>query len=484
MVDQTVNRISTGVSDLDEVLGGGLIPGRAYLVRGGPGAGKTTLGLHFLSAGAKNGDRCLFIALDESEAQIRQDATGQAIDLAGVDFLDMSPSAETFFQMQSYDIFTPAEVERAPTTQRIIQELETLRPRRVFIDALTQFRYLASDPFQFRKQVLSFLRFLRDREVTVVFSSESTSQMPDYDLQFLSDGVINLELGQKGRSVEVKKIRGSDFQGGPHALRLGVGGMQVFRRLLPKAHRRDFIAETISAGVPEMDELLHGGIERGTITVISGPSGAGKTTLGTLFMKEAAGRGERSVLYLFEENFETLLQRCEAVNIPIHAMIQRGTLKAVKVEPLEYTPDEFAKLVRTEVEERNATIVMLDSLSGYKLSLSGEDLVGHVHSLGKYLSNMGVTMLIIAEVESIMGEFKATDVGVSYLADNIIFLRYLEVRGEMHKAIGVLKKRLSDFEKTMRKFEITRYGVKVGRPLRDLRNILGGGAQVSVAEEK
>lgn len=226
--------------------------------------------------------------------------------------------------------------------------------------------------------------------------------------------------------------------------------------------------------MPELDELLHGGLERGTVTLVTGPTGSGKTTLGLLFMKEAAGRGERSVVYTFEENVDSLLARSQAINIPVRAMVAHGMLEVIPIEPLRYTPDEFARLVRQEVEERHTRIVMLDSIAGYRLSMRRADLVQHLHALCRYLNAMGVTTLLVNEVEKITGEFQATELGISYLADNIIFLRYLEVNGELRKAIGVLKKRLSDFEKTLREYEITRYGVKVGRPLTQLRGLLSG----------
>jgi circadian clock protein KaiC len=191
-------------------------------------------------------------------------------------------------------------------------------------------------------------------------------------------------------------------------------------------------------------------------------------------MKEAAGRGERSVVYTFEESRETLMRRCAAINMPVSAMVERGTLAIVPVEPLRFAADEFAALVRQEVEERDARIVMIDSVSGYRLSMRGQDLVSHLHALCKYLSNMGVTVLLINEVEYLTGDFRITDVGISYLADNVVFLRYLEIDGELRKAIGVIKKRLSDFERTLREVEITRYGIKVGEPLTGLRGILRG----------
>jgi circadian clock protein KaiC len=469
---------------LDEILEGRLVPHQAYLVRGGPGTGKTTLGLHFLMAGAQAGETALFITLGEPEEQIRLHATSRGFDLHGITFLDLSPSPEFFTEVEAYDIFSPSEVERGPTTQRIVEQIEMLKPVRVFIDSMTQFRYLASDAFQFRKQTLSFLRYLVAAGATVVLTSEDSDEISDDDLQFLSDGIIHLTFSGRNRMLAISKFRGSDFQSGQHTLRLGPDGIEVFPILLPKTRLEDLTYTKISSGVPQLDEMLHGGLERNTITIITGPSGVGKTSLGLQFIKEAAGRGERSVVYLFEEARDALLHRSESINIPVKAMIERGTLAVKKIDPLQYTPDEFAYQVRYEAEELGTQIVMIDSVAGYRLSVRGQDLVGHLHALAKYLSNVGVTVVLINEVENITGEFQATEVGISYLADNLIFLRYLEIQGSMRKAVGVLKKRLSDFERHLREYEITRYGIKIGEPLVHLRGILSGRPEWAVPVEK
>ncbi len=467
-------RLSTGIPGLDEIMQGGLIPGRSYLIRGGPGTGKTTLGLHFLATGAANGEKTLFINMGETEEQLRKNAAVSGFDLSSVAFLDLSPTPDFFTEVQTYDVFSPAEVEREPTTNRIVAEVEALRPQRVFLDAITYFRYLSPDAFQFRKQIHSFMRFLVEHGATVLLTSEATPADPDDDLQFMVDGIIHLENALGERMISVQKFRGSDFRSGRHTMRLTDRGMDVYPRLLPETFGRSLALETISSGIPEIDELLHGGLERGTISIISGPTGIGKTTLGLQFMKEAAGRGERSVVYTFEEWEETLLRRSEAINMPVRKMIERGTLSIVQVEPLHYSPDEFARLMRDDIEHNDAAIIMIDSISGYKLSLRGQDLVSHLHALCKYLQSKGVAVLLINEVEYITGEFRATDIGISYMADNIIFMRYLELQGEMRRAIGVLKKRLTDFEKTFREYQITRYGIKVGRSLTELRGILSG----------
>ncbi len=355
--------MSVGVSGLDEILSGGLIAEQAYLVKGQPGSGKTTLGFHFLHAGIAQGEASLFISFSEPEARMRRNAELIDIDLSQVEFLDLSPTADFFTENETYDIFSPAEVEKAPITEKIIATVEQVKPQRVFLDGIDQFRYFTQDSFQFRQQFRSFMRFMRDRDITFMFTSEGSDRHPDDDLQFMSDGVIQLHTTAQRRSIQVNKYRGSGFINGYHDLQLSDRGMEIFPQLmmlnLPKPEV-EYSQETISSGIPEIDELMHGGIERGTVTIISGPSGVGKSTLGTQFMKEAAGRGERSVLYVFEEAQETLLHRCEAVNIPARIMSERGTLLIVAVEPLQYSSDQFAYMVKKEVEQNNARIVMID----------------------------------------------------------------------------------------------------------------------------
>lgn len=477
--DSSDVRLSTGVAGLDEVLHGGLLAGRTYLARGGPGTGKTMLGLHFLTAGASRDEKTLFITVEEPTEQIRRDASALGFELGGIRFVDLTPGADLFTRAQTYDIFTPAEVEREPTTRRIVEEIERTRPDRVFLEAMTQFRYLSPDPFQYHKQVLSLLRFLEDRGATVLFTSEGSDVTSDEHLQFLSDGVIHLESTTGSRSISVNKFRGSDFEPGRHALRLTNRGMVVCPRLVPGRHGRQFVSDDVSSGIRGLDEQLHGGIERGTVTVITGPTGVGKTTLGLSFVKEAATRGERSTVYLMEETVDALVRRSEALGVPARSMIAQGCLSPVYVEPLRYGPDEFAHLVRQEVEERHARIIMIDSVAGYRLWMHGDDLTRHLHALCAYLRNMGVTVLLLNETESITGSFAATEIGISHVADNIIFLRYLELHGRLERAVGILKKRVSAFETTLREFEITSKGIRVGRPLTELRGILSGSPELA-----
>ncbi len=469
------DKISAGIEGLDEILCGGLIRGQTYLLRGGPGSGKTLVGLHFLVAGVVQGERALYVSFEESEDNIRKNAGKLGLDLAGCDFLDLSVTSDFFAESKIYDIFAPNEVETESLTHILKEAVSRIRPHRVLVDPLIQYRYLSSDVFHYRKQVASFLRYLSDQNATVVFTSESSPQAPDEDLQFMADGIIELKnMTHRGRSIVVKKSRGSEFKSGLHSMTLKSSGIHIFPRLVPELFERPFTAETIPSGVPELDELANGGMERGTVTMITGPSGVGKTTLGLQFMKEASGRGEHSVVYSFEEEVEVMLRRCDSINIPARKMIERGSLNIVKLEPLQLAPDEFSHVVRQHVEKSKASIVMIDSIAGYRMSTPPSEVVSRMHAVLKYCQNMGVAAFLVAETPNVVGDFQITSDGISYLADNVIFLRYLEIEGELRKAIGILKKRLSNFEKTLREFEISRYGIKVGQPLSNLRGILTG----------
>jgi circadian clock protein KaiC len=245
---------------------------------------------------------------------------------------------------------------------------------------------------------------------------------------------------------------------------------------VPEDYGKPFDPEVIPFGIPTLDTMLHGGLERGTVSILTGPSGVGKTSLGIQFMREAATRGERSVIYSFEEEVEVMLHRAEGLAIPARELMATGMLDIVKVEPLVYSADEFARMVRTEVEDKGTRIVMIDSIAGYRLSLKGEDLVSRLHAQCKYLQNMGVATLLINEVEAVSGDFRVTDFKISYLADNILFVRYMERHGaegvSLRKVLGVLKKRLSASDSTLRELTFDDAGIHIGPPLSGISSIL------------
>ncbi|WP_435333740.1 ATPase domain-containing protein [Haloarchaeobius sp. TZWWS8] len=469
-------RVASGIDGLDEVLHGGYIKNRCYLVRGKPGVGKTLVGLHFLVEGAERGESVLFINLGAPEADIRSDAAEMGLDIAKVPILDLSPASDFFIENKMYDIFTSPEVERGEFTEVISEAVEEHNPSRVFVDPLTQFRYLSPDEYQFREEVLSFLQYLKERGCTTLFTSQSTRHFPDDDLQFISDGNIHLYYGDVLHHIEVTKMRGTDFEHGPQTVEIGEHGMQVFSLLKPGRFHLEFEAVTLPFDTDGLDELLHGGIERGTTTLLSGPTGVGKTTVGMQFIMTAAKRGERGVIYLFEESENTFVLRAESIGLPIRELAAKEMVQIIKVEAYEHSAEQFSRQVRREVEENDTQHVMIDGIDGYLASITGEDvdLISRLHALVGYLRNVGVTTLLTTEMETTLRHFRPTSRRASYLADNIIFLCYFELGARIHRAIGVLKKRAGPFDSEMREFTIAETGISVGESLEGLHGILTG----------
>jgi len=466
-------RIQTGVPNAEAVLNGGLLPESATLVRGTPGAGKTIFGLHFLTA---TEEPAVYINLGEPATYLKTTAAQFGLNIDHIEFLDLSPSGSEFQGDHSYDLFEPSEVETTPLVEKIRQTVEDIEPTRVLIDPVTELRYLAPDERQFRTQVLSLIDFLKSQASTVVLTSQAAASVTDDDLQFLVDIVLSLESTAERRTLTVPKFRGSDSRRGPHTVTIDDTGMQLWPTLDPSAHYREGELATLSSGVDELDSLLGGGMTTGTVSFLTGPTGVGKTTTGLAFLAAAARNDQRSVLYAFEESRRTLFKRADAIGIPLKEYVSDGLITVEEIETDQLTVDEFTHRIRTEVEQKETEIVMIDGVSGYERAFHemGDDPARELIKIGRYLRNMNVTGIIVNEVHQITGDFRATDHRVSHLADDIIVLRHVEYRGELKKVIGVLKKRTSAFESTLRTLEITDEGLAVGEPLTNLRRILTG----------
>ena len=466
-------RIRTGVPNATGILHGGLLPESATLVRGTPGAGKTIFGLHFLAAADQP---VLYINLGEPADYLEATAAQFGLDTDHITFLDLSPSGEQFQGNQSYDLFEPDEVETTSLVERIRDTVEESQPTRVLVDPVTELRHLAPDDRQFRTQVLSLLDFLKSQGTTVMLTSQAAASVPDDDLQFLVDTVLSLAVDDNHRTLSVPKFRGSAARRGPHTVTISDAGMSVWPRLDPTDHFREGSIAALSSGVAELDALLGGGLTTGTVSFLSGPTGVGKTTTGLQFITEAASNGQRSVLFSFEESRRTVLARAEGIGIPLRELIDAGAVVIQEIGTDELSLDEFTHRIRSEVEDEGAEIVMIDGVTGYERAFNeaAADADHRLVKIGQYLRNMNVTGIITNEVHRITGDFRATEHRISHLADDIVFLRHVEHRGELRKVIGVLKKRTSDFESTLRVLEITDEGLVVGEPLSELRGILTG----------
>lgn len=480
----SLQQISSGVQGLDELLRGGFITGRMYLVTGQPGTGKTTLGMHFLQEGIANDETVLFIHGEESSAEILENAAQFGIDIGDAKFLDLGPSSEFFTDDESYDLVKPTDIKEDRYTDAINQAVTEVDPSRVFLDPITQLKYIETSEHHYRKRLLSFMRFLKERQITVLATATmDTPSTGNSQVRSLSDGVIEFTHAASGRRIEVSKNRGLGQFGGNHALEIRADGVEVYPRLIPEPGDNEFDPVPFESGIGSLDSLTGGGFERGTVTFISGPPGVGKTTSGALYLTQAATDGRRSVIYLFEEREQTFIHRCQSIGMPIDEMVADGTLTIQSIDPLTLSPEEFSHMVRTHVED-GVELVMIDGFGGYTSAIQGDstELKRDLHALTRYLVHNEVTVFVTDTIHQIAGISSATSSQISPIADNIMFLSFIEIDGSLRKVIGVLKKRAGRFEHTIREFEITANGIQIGEPMTHFRGILDGRPDTSADE--
>jgi len=471
--------IETGVDGLDDILAGGLPSGQMYLIEGDPGTGKTTLAMQFIIAGQRNGVKSLYITLSESRDELEASARSHGWDPEEIPIAEFVPAEASLNPDEQYTIFHPSEIELSGTIQKLIRCIDERKPERVVIDSLSELRLLAADPVRYRRQLLALKHFFAGRSCTVLLLDDRTANGSDTQLQSIAHGVIRLEkmhrsYGVTRRQIEVVKLRGREFREGFHDYTILRGGLRVYPRLVAHEHIAKFNADRIVSDLSGLDLMFGGGINRGSSTLMMGPSGCGKSTLTMLYAYAAARRGDRAIVYVFDEVLRTALDRLEGVGIKVRDQIERGTLQMSQLDPASISPGEFASRICRDVEENDTRVVVIDSLNGYLMSMPGEkDLNIHLHELIAYLNQKGVATFLVYTQHGLIGSMQ-TEVDISYLADTVVLLRYFEAAGSLRKLISVVKQRVGGHEDTLRELRITATGVKVGEPLTSFRGVMTG----------
>ena len=468
---------ATGIEGLDYVLLGGFPRNHVYLLQGDPGVGKTTLGLQFLLEGARYGEKGLYITLSETRRELEAVARSHNWDITGVEVYEHLIGEHSLTE-EDTTVFYPAEVELGQTVKALLDSVERVKPSRVVLDSLSEIRLLAQSTLRYRKQILALKQFFANRNTTVLMLDDRTAEYNDLQLQSVPHGVVELErytpvYGSARRRLQLVKVRGLNFRDGYHDFNIRTGGIVVYPRLVAADEHHATHDGRAQSGVTALDDMLGGGLDRGSSTLIMGPAGSGKSALSTQYVIGAAQRGEKAAMFIFEESLASLYNRSHSLGLPLRDYVEQGLITVRQIDPAQLQPGEFAYLVRKSVDE-GVSVLVIDSLNGFLNAVPEEKfLLLHLHELLSYLSQNGVASVLVFAQHGLVGTMHSP-VDVSYLADCVVLLRFFEARGKIRKAVSVVKKRGGLHDTSIRDFTMSSKGLAVGHALEDLRGVLTG----------
>jgi circadian clock protein KaiC len=474
-------RLKSGIAGLDDILHGGFPQGHLYLIEGDPGTGKTTLALQFLLEGIRNGETVLYVTLSESHIELEQVALSHGWSTDGLEIFEMIPPDDDLTPESQYTVFHPSEVELADTIASILRKVEEVKPQRLIFDSLAELRMLARDPLKYRRQILALKRQISGGNITVLMLDDRTSMGgDDLQLQSIAHGVIFMQglgrdFGTRRRRIEIHKLRGTAYREGYHDYIIRTGGLQIFPRLIAAEHLPGFERQPVPSGLQELDDLLRGGIDTGTSTLMTGPAGCGKSTIAFHYAYASAVRGEKAAILTFDESLATLLDRARGLGLNPDSVLENGMLQVQQIDPAEMSPGEFVAQIRHLVDEQNLRLLVIDSMNGLLNAMPHEQFLAmQLHELFSYLGQQGVATIITLAQAGVIGAAMHSPVDVSYLADTILLFRYFERAGELRQAISVVKKRSGAHERTIRELFMVPGRVTVGNPLREFEGVLTG----------
>jgi circadian clock protein KaiC len=474
-----IRSLPSGVPGLDIVLGGGLPEFSFNLVAGGPGSGKTTLAHQIMFANATIERPALYFTVlgEPTLKMLRYQRQFSFFDsgLAGsaIEFINLS--AEVM------------EQDLGEVLQRMIGEIERAKPGIVVVDS---FRTISSQRGSAESGITSELEQFVQRlalhltswEVTSFLLGEYAEEEQRNPVFTVADGILWLTQATDRNSVvrklQVVKARGRAPMPGLHTFKISNDGLQIYPRIPEQTSKRvRNKGGRLSTGVPGLDEMIGGGVVSGDAVLLTGPAGSGKSTVATQFMATGLANGETGVIAIFEEYPEEYLARAGKRNPVIANMIKSGKLELIYLRPLDLSVDEALAAILEAVERLGAKRVVIDSLSGFEVALAPtfrEDFRESFYRLVGTLTAVGVTVFMTAEVVEGFSDVRFTTEKVSFITDEIIIQRYIELEGELKRVMAVIKMRGSKHSHELRLYEVTPKGVVVGEALTDYDCIMTG----------
>ncbi len=472
--------LSTGVPDLDAVLGGGLPEYSFNILAGAPGTGKTTLAHQIMFANASPERPALYFTV-LGEPTLKMLRYQQQFDFFDVDKVE---SSVRFINLSD----TVLESDLGAVLDRIRAEVEAASPGLVFVDSFrTLIRKAQSAPasdLELQGFVQRLALYLTSWQATTFLIGEyDEGELQNNPVFTVADGLLwlfqSVERNSVVRKLQVMKLRGQEAVPGLHTFRITDHGLQVFPRTYGLIRKdRDLISKKRqSTGVAGLDEMMAGGIPLGDSVLVAGPSGSGKSALATQFLAEGVKQGEPGVIAIFEERPVDYVNRADHLGLGLEEKITEGKLRVLYLRPLDLSVDEALRAVLDAVRELGAQRVVIDSMTGFELALAPafrQDFRESLYRMIVALTGAGVTVLTTVETISSFTDLRFSPHAISFLSDDIILQRYVEIEGQLRRIMLVVKMRGGDHSKDIREYEVTSTGLVVGQRLSGYRGLISG----------
>jgi circadian clock protein KaiC len=479
--------LPTGVPGFDEVLGGGIPEFSFNLISGTPGAGKTTLAHQIMFATASAARPALYFTV-MGEPPIKMLRHQQQMT-----FFDPAKVGDSVHFVDLTEMVFEHGLDAV--LEQIVQQVEATNPRIVVVDSFQAAARASSTAETGSMDLQSFTQRLA---VHLTIWQATTFLIGEYldegrqnnPVLTVADGIFvlsqSIDRNSVVRKLQVVKSRGQATMSGLHTFRISQAGLRVFPRasIAVTETKRGRPLGRGTTGVEGLDDLLGGGIPIGDAVLVSGPSGAGKSVLGAQFIAAGAQQGQPGVIAVFEEHPLEYVRRAQSLGIDLEALERQGALKIIYIRPLDLSPDETLFEIREAVQAIGAKRVVIDSLTGFELALAPTfrtDFRESLYRLVGALKGTDIMVLMTMEIAQSSTDMRLSPYVISFLADNIILLRYVEIAGQLRKSIRVIKMRNSDHSKDLREYQITAQGIIVRESLLDYDGS-GAGTSAALAE--
>ena len=475
----TIRRLATGVPGLDAILGGGLPEFSFNLIVGSPGSGKTTLAHQIMFALATKERRAVFFTV-LGEPPIKMLRYQQQFS-----FFDPGKITESIRFVNLSDDVSTGNLDQV--LARITNEVEASSPGLVFVDSfrsvMLEARHQSRGEISLQQFIQQLGIHLSGWQATTFLVGEYGADGDPHPVFTVADGLISLSQrvyrNSMVRQMQVLKMRGQATRPGMQTFRISAAGIELFPPALVRddtgaAHEAVDSRRTkarLTMGVPELDDMLGGGLPAGYSVLVAGPSGSGKTILATAFLAEGVRRGEPGIIVAFEQTPSQSRTRT------IDDMVRAGQVGLINTRALDLSIDEIVQRLIDLIHRKKATRVVIDSLSGFELAVAPsfrEDFRESLFRMVAVLSDLGVTVLMTSELEDRYTDLRFSPYGSAFLTDAIIVQRYIEIDSRLKRVLAVVKVRGSAHSDELREFEITDEGIVIGKPVRDYEGLLSG----------